>query len=145
LYTVSQGQTLSVSAPGVLGNDTSFSGNPLTAILVTNPGNGTLTLNANGSFTYTPTATFVGTDSFTYQASDDIAKYDRNAHKADAPGTPSLGCRPFDRVVVVFRVLLSEDSRLSLGLGHASNVRLKDCVALLHPIDWIRRLETRQP
>jgi hypothetical protein len=72
-YTVTQGQTLSVAAPGVLSNDTSFSGNPLSAIQVTSTANGTLALNSNGSFTYTPNAAFVGTDSFTYQASDGIA------------------------------------------------------------------------
>lgn len=72
-YTVTQGQTLNVAAPGVLANDTSFTGNPLTAILVTNPANGTLALNANGSFTYKPNAAFVGTDGFTYQNSDGIA------------------------------------------------------------------------
>ena len=34
------------------------------------PGNGSLTLNANGSFTYVPNANFSGTDSFTYQVRD---------------------------------------------------------------------------
>jgi len=72
-YTVTQGQTLNVAAPGVLANDTSFTGNPLTAINATTPANGTLTFNTNGSFTYTPNAAFVGTDTFTYQASDGIA------------------------------------------------------------------------
>jgi Bacterial Ig domain len=65
-YTMTQGTTLSVSAPGVLSND---SGNStLTASLVTAPANGSLTLNANGSFTYTPSAAFSGTDSFAYRA-----------------------------------------------------------------------------
>jgi VCBS repeat-containing protein len=72
-YTVTQGQTLNVAAPGVLANDTSFTGNPLTAINPTTPANGTLTFNTNGSFTYTPNASFVGADTFTYQASDGIA------------------------------------------------------------------------
>src|SRR5262249_9321659 len=51
----------------------SFTGNPLIAINATTPANGTLTLNTNGSFTYTPNTAFVGTDAFTYQASDGIA------------------------------------------------------------------------
>jgi len=86
-YTVVQGQTLNVAAPGVLANDTSFTGNPLTAILVTNPANGTLALNANGSFTYTPNAAFVGTDSFTYQANDGIAS--SNVATVNISVTPS--------------------------------------------------------
>src|SRR5439155_20346154 len=42
----------------------------LTAVLVSGPVNGSLTLNANGSFNYTPNANFNGTDSFSYQAND---------------------------------------------------------------------------
>ena len=42
----------------------------LTAVVVSQPASGSLTLNANGSFTYTPNANFNGTDSFTYTARD---------------------------------------------------------------------------
>jgi VCBS repeat-containing protein len=59
-----------VPAPGVLGNDSDPDGDPLTAVLATGPGHGSLTLNANGSFSYTPAADFAGSDSFTYRASD---------------------------------------------------------------------------
>jgi|GEM_PF-1094673 len=72
-YSVNQDATLTVAAPGVLGNDTDADNNSLTAILVSSPANGTLTLNANGSFTYTPNAGFVGADSFSYKASDGTA------------------------------------------------------------------------
>ncbi len=34
------------------------------------PSNGTLALSANGGFTYGPNQSFIGTDSFTYKASD---------------------------------------------------------------------------
>jgi VCBS repeat-containing protein len=64
---------LNVAAPGVLGNDTDAENDPLTAVLVTDVGNGALTLNADGSFTYTPNALFAGTDTFTYQANDGMA------------------------------------------------------------------------
>ena len=47
-----------MAAPGVLANDTDPDGDPLTAVLVTGPSHGTLTLNANGSFTYTPAANY---------------------------------------------------------------------------------------
>ena len=46
------------------------------ALLVSGPANGTVNLNPDGSFTYTPNAGFVGTDSFTYKASD--GKLDSN-------------------------------------------------------------------
>jgi VCBS repeat-containing protein len=59
-----------VAAPGVLGNDTDPDADPLTAVLVSGPGHGTLTLNANGSFGYTPNADYAGTDAFSYRASD---------------------------------------------------------------------------
>ncbi|MGV9266160.1 FG-GAP-like repeat-containing protein [Kitasatospora sp. NPDC003701] len=61
---------LVIGAPGVLGNDTDPDGNPLTASVVTGPAHGTLTLNPDGSFSYQPAGAYVGSDSFTYQASD---------------------------------------------------------------------------
>ncbi|WP_152047600.1 tandem-95 repeat protein [Aureimonas psammosilenae] len=61
------------AANGILRNDTDVNGNALTAVLVTGPANGSLTLNADGSFTYTPNANFNGADSFTYQAGDGTA------------------------------------------------------------------------
>jgi VCBS repeat-containing protein len=64
---------LTVPVPGVLGNDADVDGNALTAMLVNEPANGTLTLNANGSFTYTPNLNFSGIDSFTYKANDGTA------------------------------------------------------------------------
>lgn len=64
---------LIVAAPGVLGNDSDVDLEPLTAVLVTPPARGVLSLNANGSFTYTPAAHSFGADSFTYRASDGLA------------------------------------------------------------------------
>jgi large repetitive protein len=69
-YAVDEGQTLEVAAAGVLANDTDVDGDPLSAILVSGPANGSLTLNADGSFSYTPSAGFSGTDSFIYKAND---------------------------------------------------------------------------
>jgi VCBS repeat-containing protein len=69
-YTTDQGVTLTVVAPGVLGNDSDPDGDPLTAAVVSGPANGALTLNPDGSFTYAPNPAFYGTDSFTYAAAD---------------------------------------------------------------------------
>ncbi len=59
-----------ITAPGVLGNDTDVDRDSLTAALVTGVNNGTLVLNADGSFTYTPNTGFSGVDTFTYKAND---------------------------------------------------------------------------
>ena len=72
-YTVDANATLTIDSPGVLENDNDADGDTLTAIKVTNPSHGTVTLNANGSFTYTPNAGFSGHDSFTYKANDGTA------------------------------------------------------------------------
>ncbi|MGH8534071.1 MAG: tandem-95 repeat protein, partial [Gammaproteobacteria bacterium] len=72
-YTTDEETSLVVPAPGVLGNDTDFESDPLTAVLDTPPANGTLTLNPDGSFTYTPNPDFNGTDTFTYHANDGLS------------------------------------------------------------------------
>jgi VCBS repeat-containing protein len=69
-YSTAEDTTLTVPAPGVLGNDSDPDNNPLSAVLVAGPSHGTLTLNPDGSFTYTPATDHIGGDSFTYQASD---------------------------------------------------------------------------
>ena len=72
-YSTDEDTPLLVVAPGVLGNDSDADGDPLTAVLDTGPGNGTLALNADGSFTYTPDSDFNGIDSFIYYANDGSA------------------------------------------------------------------------
>ena len=69
-YGTNEDTVLNVPAPGVLGNDADVEGDPLTAIKVSDPLYGSVTLNADGSFTYTPNANFNGNDSFTYKAND---------------------------------------------------------------------------
>ena len=71
-YATDEDVVLNVAAPGVLGNDTDVDGDPLTAIQVTGPANGTLSLLPDGSFGYTPDPDFNGTDSFTYLANDGL-------------------------------------------------------------------------
>ena len=69
-FSTDEDTVLTVAAPGVLANDNDPDGDPITAIKVTGPSHGTVTLNADGSFTYTPATGFTGTDSFTYKAND---------------------------------------------------------------------------
>ncbi len=57
-------------AGNVLSNDEDVDNDPLSAILVADVSDGTLTFNADGSFTYTPDNNFLGIDAFTYKAND---------------------------------------------------------------------------
>jgi prepilin-type N-terminal cleavage/methylation domain-containing protein len=72
-YEVNEDTTLTVAAPGVLGNDTKANGaRPATAVLYTGVANGALTFTSDGSFIYTPRSNFNGTDSFQYKAKDGL-------------------------------------------------------------------------
>jgi VCBS repeat-containing protein len=71
---VMEGGTATTTTNGstsVLSNDTDTdAGDPLTAVLVTNPTEGTLTLNPNGTFSYVHGGGNLASDSFTYSAND---------------------------------------------------------------------------
>lgn len=70
-YATDEELALTVPAPGVLANDTDPDlSDTRTAVPVSGPANGALTLNADGSFLYKPNPNFSGTDSFRYQAKD---------------------------------------------------------------------------
>ena len=70
VFVTDEDVSLSVSAPGILNNDSDPDGNSVTAQLVDGPANGSLTLNSDGSFEYTPNSDYFGSDSFTYVAND---------------------------------------------------------------------------
>jgi uncharacterized repeat protein (TIGR01451 family) len=73
-YTVAEdGSLVRNAAAGVLANDSDPDADLITAILVSGPAHGTLSLSPNGSFTYTPSGDYFGPDSFTYQATDGTA------------------------------------------------------------------------
>ena len=72
LYVTESG-TATITSEGstsVLKNDSDPEGDALTAVKVTNPSRGTVTLNANGTFLYTHDGSNESTDSFTYSAND---------------------------------------------------------------------------
>jgi VCBS repeat-containing protein len=68
-YRASKNNQLSITAPGVLANDTDAGGDNLTAVIKAAPAHGNLALHADGSFIYTPAEFgFTGTDNFSYAA-----------------------------------------------------------------------------
>ena len=70
-FAMLQGSTLEATT-GVLINDMDIEDDPLVAILVTPPIRGVITFRVDGSFVYMPEVGFIGTDSFTYIASDGV-------------------------------------------------------------------------
>ena len=74
---VAEGGTATVlditGATSVLANDSDAELDVLSAVLVSGPTNGTLTLNANGTFSYTHNGSETTGDSFTYRANDGTA------------------------------------------------------------------------
>ncbi len=69
-FNINEDTTLTIAAPGVLGNDNDPNGDPITAVKQSDPSHGTVTLNSNGGFTYIPALNYFGSDSFTYKAYD---------------------------------------------------------------------------
>ena len=71
-YSVNEGGTLTVPAPGVLTNDTDpdTPAGSLSAFVVTTPAHGALTLSSNGGFVYIHDGSETTSDSFTYRAFD---------------------------------------------------------------------------
>ena len=65
------GSSITVDAPGVLGNDT-FTAPATVALSGPGPAHGSLTLNPDGSFTYTPSVGFTGSDTFDYTVTDAV-------------------------------------------------------------------------
>src|SRR3954470_6171023 len=63
-------QPLDISSPGILSNDGSSTGNPLSAGLFSAPKHGTLDLSNDGSFHYVPESGYMGLDSFLYFNND---------------------------------------------------------------------------
>jgi VCBS repeat-containing protein len=73
-YSVTRGATLTITAPGVLGNDSDADGDALTAQLVSGTTNGLLALEADGAFVYVHDGGTTVIDSFSYRAHDGQAE-----------------------------------------------------------------------
>jgi PKD repeat protein len=68
-FVTTQDVPLTISAADLLANDSDPDGAPLSAVLATQPANGTVTFDG-ASFSYTPAPGYAGPDSFTYVAND---------------------------------------------------------------------------
>jgi hypothetical protein len=66
------GAELFVVAPGILANDSDPNGDPLSAVLKSEPSSGSLDFNPDGSFDYLPETDFSGVVAFTYHATDGL-------------------------------------------------------------------------
>jgi len=70
VFATDEDTPLTIPGAGVMGNDSDVDIDPLTCETLTEPVNGTLSLNTDGSFVYKPNPNFYGTDSFTYTVAD---------------------------------------------------------------------------
>ena len=71
-YATNEDTLLTVTAPGVLVNDTDVDNASLIAVLLEGPSSGTFDFSNDGSFTYLPAENYHGTVTFTYMASDGV-------------------------------------------------------------------------
>lgn len=109
-YVVGHDSVLSVlDANGVLNNDWDFELDPLSAVLAASPSSGTLTLNALGGFVYTPNAGFVGSDSFTYWATDGTSQSE--------PATVSIQVTNYAPLAGMDNFQLNHDTALNVLPG----------------------------
>ncbi len=88
-FDMNEDQILQVAADsGVLANDSDPEGTTLTAEVLTDPSEGTLSLQANGSLSYAPNSNFAGTDSFTYRVTDEDG--------GESTATATINVRPIN-------------------------------------------------
>jgi gliding motility-associated-like protein len=70
-YSLVEDNILTITAPGLLANDSDIDGDLVFVnSVVTPPAHGRVTLNSNGRFVYSPNMNFNGSDSYTYRLDD---------------------------------------------------------------------------
>lgn len=112
-YQTFEDTPLSITAAGVLANDSDIDSPMLTAALATTTTHGTLTLGTDGHFDYTPNAGYCGGDSFSYVANDGSADSTPAIVQIDVQcvnDAPVAGCG-FDRLRLV------EGATVDIALG----------------------------
>jgi len=111
-YSTAEDTPLTVpAATGVLDNDTDVDGDTLTAVLVSAPASGTLTLNPDGSLTFTPLENFNGDVTFTYKA------YDGIEYSTDTTVTITVTEVDDPTVALAQSLTTDEDTDLSITLS----------------------------
>jgi VCBS repeat-containing protein len=121
-YSIQQGNVLVVDQQsGLLNNDQDFEDDTLTATIVTQPANGTVSINSNGSFTYTPRSGFTGSDSFTYRANDSAAS--SNAAVVTITVTPAVDS---NRIPVANNDAYPAQENVTLTIAAAAGVLAND-------------------
>ncbi|AHM58853.1 VCBS repeat-containing protein [Flammeovirgaceae bacterium 311] len=108
-YTVNEGATLTMPAPGILANDTDVDGDVLSAVLVNTTTHGTLALKADGSFTYTHHGSETTADSFTYQVNDGTV----NGNMV----TVSITVSPVNDAPIAQTQTITTDEDLAVGIA----------------------------
>lgn len=96
----------------VLTNDTAPAGStlvPSSVIVVTQPTNGTVNVNANGTITYTPVAGFTGVDTFTYAVADNTGTY-------SLPGLVTITVTGLAPVAVDDNAVTPEDTPVAIDV-----------------------------
>jgi hypothetical protein len=92
-------EQLVVGTPGLLTGASDAENDPLSALLVSAPSHGTISLNADGSFTYEPDPNYVGDDTFSFivddgQASSATQTVAISIEAAGGPPDPGAGEQP---------------------------------------------------
>ena len=113
LFTMTSGGELTVTAPGVLGNDTGLLPvGLLEAGLTRQPLHGSTLVGPDGSFTYTPHVGYIGTDTFQYVAFNSAEEY------SGAASVSIVVTQPDGAPVVNDQALSTpEDTPVGLSLG----------------------------
>ena len=106
-----ENMSLVVAAPGVIANDADLDGDVLSAVLVSGPAHGTVTLAADGNFIFAPAANYSGPDNFSYKVNDGTA----------------------DSNVVTVGINVSEASEPPVALDDAYTVREEDSIQVAAP------------
>ena len=122
-YTLTQDTVLTIDAAhGLLANDRDPDGDKLKigSISGINPGS-KFALNLDGSFTYTPAPGFVGTESFTYQASDGQALSDPVTVTFQVQAKPVA-----KRATITIALDVQPDSKINFSFGGSLGAFLLD-------------------